>query len=245
MTSPAGPREPHKTRWRWVALGAAIALAGLAAVLLSGSGLLPGSGLLSGSGFLSGNDSRSGNSTARLAASSGRPAVTTVTSPPVTSRTEAPGGPAAIAAAAAAAPPHLSPRLASALTQWNSSRAGTAMAALSGEVGAVTQDAGLQFYSPMRLACVQVAATVTDARADSPIPDAAFQRQYAAALSAFAKAAADCQSGISAHPYGDEDIETRQNQRILHRSGAEFAGGNQDLYRATAEIRQLILSHHP
>ena len=82
------------------------------------------------------------------------------------------------------------------------------------------------------------------AKASPPIPNVALQRHYRKALARFAKAAADCEAGISAHPYGDENIETHQNQHILHRAIAEFATGARELYRATARLRELILSHH-
>ncbi len=90
---------------------------------------------------------------------------------------------------------------------------------------------------------MKVVGAVAVAKASAAIPSAALQLRYGRALARFARAAADCEAGISAHPYGDEAIETHQNQHVLHRAMSEFATGAKELFRATARLRELILSH--
>jgi hypothetical protein len=205
--------------WRWIAAAAAITLAGLTV------------------GNLPGNAEGLPAAPAPLAAR--RPAG--AVSPASAIRPPAPDGPAAVAAAAPP-PPDLAPGLASALMQWNAGRGGAAMAVLSSAVGSATQAAGLQFYAALRQACGQVATAVADAKNGPPIPDPALQRQYAKGLVLFTEAAAGCESGVSVRPDGDEDLQTQQNRRVLHLSGAEFARGGTALYEATAAIRELVLS---
>jgi hypothetical protein len=203
--------------WRWMAICAALTLATLAVAYLAGSrGWLP--------------------------AASGARRSAAVPRQPAGARTMAPSGAGKLIARAAPPPPPLSPRLARALTRWDSARGGAAMASLTSAVASATQQAGLAQYAGMRQACGQVAAAVTAAKGSAPIPDARQQRRYAGALRSFARAAADCESAISVRPDGDEDLQTRQNQPLLHRSLAEFASGGADLYGATAKIRALILS---
>jgi hypothetical protein len=212
--------------WRWIAGGAALTLAILAVAYLPGHGhWLPAAA----------------GATAAGGPAAGRPGGRAAPAPTVTTVTTPPGGPAAVAAAAAPAPAVPRP-LARALGRWNSGRGGPALAALSSAVGGATQDGGLQQYAAMRQACAQVTTAAAAAKSGPPIPSAALQRWYASALAAFAAAAADCESGITVRPDGDEYQQTHQNQRLLHRAGAEFAAGGTDLYRATATVQELILS---
>jgi hypothetical protein len=163
-----------------------------------------------------------------------RPAATVQTTPPSTA--------GKFIARAAPPRPSMSRKLASALIQWNSARGGSVLASLTGAVAGATQEAGLAQYADMKLACEQVAAAVTAAKASAPIPDAPWQLRYASALSSFADGASECESAISVRRDGDEYLETRQNQGLLRKSLAEFATGSADLNRATARIRALMLS---
>jgi hypothetical protein len=204
-------------RWRRLAIGTSLTMAILAVVYLAGSrGWLP------------------------AASGAGRPAA--VARPPAGAQTTSPSGAGKLIARAAPPRPAMSQRLASALMQWNSARGGSVLASLTGAVASATQEAGLAQYADMRLACRQVATAVTAAKAGPPIPDAPQQGRYTAALGSFAQAASDCESAITVDPDGDEYLETRQNQRLLHRSLAEFAAGGADLDGATARIRALVLS---
>jgi hypothetical protein len=162
----------------------------------------------------------------------------TGTSHPAASRAHpaAAAAPAAPARAAALAPP-LSPQAKGRVAGWKASRGGTALAHVSGQLGVASMAGGVGHFAAMRLACVQLAAAVTAARAQPPIPDAALQKWYRAALSELAKAAAHCQAAISFKPNGDEDIATDHNATLLNLARSEFAAGAKDLYRATASIR--------
>ena len=128
------------------------------------------------------------------------------------------------------------PKLAAALKSWDAGRRGAALAAVSADIANATQAGGLKLYAPMRLACVSLGTAVTDARAEPPMPDAAMQKLYATGLGTLAAAAADCRAGISAHLYGDEDIQTHENQAVLHRSASELAVGTRELDLATVKI---------
>jgi hypothetical protein len=208
------------SHWRWITGGAVLALAILTVAYLPGHG-----------DWL---QAASGATAASRPAGGGRgPAGTALTKPP--------HGPAAVAAAAP--PPPAVPRpLARALGRWNSGRGGPALATLSSAAGSAVQDGGLRQYAAMRQACVQVTAAVAGAKGAPPIPSAGLQRRYASALAGFAKAAADCESGISVRPDGAEYLQTRQNQSLLSRALTEFATGGTALYRATATIQELVLS---
>ena len=50
--------------------------------------------------------------------------------------------------------------------------------------------------------CNALAGAVQTAEADSPIPDTAMQKMYAASLNAFKQGAADCAAGITQHAEG-------------------------------------------
>jgi hypothetical protein len=230
----AAPRAPARLRshGRWAALAASVALAGLAAACLPGSG--------------HGTGARPGARPpgAAAAAAAGRAALAghaALAGQAAAAGTAAPGiSPAGAGGVPSGAP--LPPRLARALTRWHNGSGGAALAAVSGRAGDATQAAGLRAYATMRQACGQVTAAVAAARAGQPIPDGVLQRRYSSALASFATAAAHCQAAISAHPRGDEGIETRQDRPALRRSMAEFAAGARELYRATARILALALS---
>ncbi len=148
------------------------------------------------------------------------------------------------AAPAGLAPvPAMPPRLAHALTGWNAGHGGSALAGLTTAVGDATQSAGARFYAAMRQACAQVTAAVAAARPAPPIPDAALQRRYSAALGLFGRAAANCRAGISVRPDGDEDLSTHEIRPVLARSMAQFKAGGIELYRATTSIEALARSH--
>jgi hypothetical protein len=204
-------------RWRWMTICAALTIAILAAVYLAG-----------GHGWLP------------AALGARRPAA--ASRPPAGAQTTAPSTAGKLIARAAPPRPSMSRRLASALLPWNSARGGSVLASLTGAGAGATQEAGLAQYADMRLACEQVATVVTAAKASAPIPDVPQQDRYAGALRSFAEAASDCESAISVRRDGDEYLETRQNERLLHRSLAEFAAGGADLNGATARIRALVLS---
>lgn len=122
---------------------------------------------------------------------------------------------------------------------WYAARGGTALAAVSGQVGAVTQAGSLRQYNEMKAACSALASDVSTAQADPPIPNAAMETLYAKALTTLATGAADCGKAISVQPDGDEQVVTQENPALLHQSSAEFQAGATYLFRATAEIEAL------
>lgn len=206
----------------WIALSAAIALAGLAAVYIPSGG----------NTFLA---SQGAHLTAP--ASSASPAGPRAPNPDATKAV--PAGIPTSAAVGVAAPRPLPRKLTAVLARWDAGSGGAKLAALSGQLGDTTQASGLKLYATMRLACLKFGAAVTAARSAPAIPDAAMQRWYARALTTFAKAVADCRAGLSAHPYGDEDIQIREHPKVLDRSVSELAAGAKELYLATAKIKAM------
>ncbi|HEY5361451.1 MAG TPA: hypothetical protein VIJ82_27825 [Streptosporangiaceae bacterium] len=95
-------------------------------------------------------------------------------------------------------------------------------ALLTARVEAVDLARGL----PARgLACAKLGAAVTAARADPPIPDAAAQPWLAKALDEFAKSAADCRAGASAH-----------SSALLGRAAAATRAGVGDIRQFDAAV---------
>jgi hypothetical protein len=122
---------------------------------------------------------------------------------------------------------------------WDAGRGGAALAAVSTQVGDVTQASGLREYVAMRAACSRLATSVATAQASPPIPDAAMQTAYATALTKLARGARECRAAISQQPDGDEYIVTTENPAKLRASAAALASGSHDLFRATGEIVAL------
>jgi hypothetical protein len=134
------------------------------------------------------------------------------------------------------------PRLTAALTKWDTGRGGTALAAVSGDLGDAMQAYGVRLFSPMLQACSSLATAVTAARVGPPIPDTALQVSYAQALAKLATAAADCRAGISQSPTEDQGLQTRENPATIRQAESELAAGTEGLYQATVDIN-AVRSH--
>jgi len=152
------------------------------------------------------------------------------------------GSHAPSASPAAAGPaPRAAPNVTIPVVKWNAGPGGAALAVVSGQLGKATQAAGLRLFAVMKQACSKLAAAVSAAKAEPPIPDAARQGEYARALASLAQAAAYCEAGISTRPDGDEAIDTEQNGKLLGQSASAFTAGARELYLATAGIRVVSL----
>jgi hypothetical protein len=218
-TRAAGLLRRH---WIWVALTAAVALAGFAAVNIPGSGnAFPAAAGAHVSAPPAAGSPRGG--------ASPNPDATE----PIPAAVPSPAG------VAAASSSHLPRRLAASLARWKAGRGGATLAVLTLQVSTATQAAGLKLYAMMKMACTKVGSAVTAARAGPPIPDAAMQGRYAKALATLIKAAADCRAGISVRPDGDETLQVREHPKALSASRSEFGTGAADLFLATAKIRAL------
>jgi hypothetical protein len=124
---------------------------------------------------------------------------------------------------------------------WKSGSGGTALSAVTSHAGAVAQARGLKEYVEMKQECSELASSVSEAQAGTPIPDAAMQAEYQKALSELGKAAAGCQAAISEQPDGEEYVATTENSADLSAVASELAAGSQDLYVATGQISDLGL----
>jgi hypothetical protein len=122
---------------------------------------------------------------------------------------------------------------------WKGGTGGTALADVTSQAGDVAQASGQKQYVEMKKACSELAASVSSAQTDPPIPDAAMQKQYQKALSELAQAAASCQAAITEQPEGEEYVATTQNSADLTAAAAALASGSTDLYQATGQISDL------
>ena len=134
---------------------------------------------------------------------------------------------------------HVPAKLAAALRTWNSGPGGRALSQISTEVGIALQAGGLRTYVTMKSACANLEMSVSAAGTSSPIPDAAMQSQYQAALSVLAKAAADCRSAISAQPEG-ESMSTKEDPAVLHLAQSELSSGIKSVAAITVVINAAV-----
>ena len=161
---------------------------------------------------------------------------------PATSPSHAPAAPATTPAVTSHGLAKTVVRLPSGLKgqvrRWKAGPGGAALSAVTQQLDAAAQSAGLRMYHQMKLACVSLDASIQAARAAPPIPDVPMQARYGKALAELSGAAADCQQAISEKP-GDEITAIHENETLLNRSRSEFAAGSKTLYEATAAIGAL------
>jgi hypothetical protein len=81
-------------------------------------------------------------------------------------------------------------------------------------------DAAGNSYAALGRACAREAAAVSSAQAGPPVPDAPAQASFADALAEYAKSAADCRAGASAHSVA-----------LLNRAAAATRAGTADVLR--------------
>jgi hypothetical protein len=131
-------------------------------------------------------------------------------------------------------------RVAAALRKWNAGHGGGTLDAVTNDLGSALQAGGLKLYSPMSSACISLATAVSTAKAGPPIPNAASENSYVAALTALAKAAADCRAAISEKANGDESVLTEENPNLLQQARLELGAGSSGLYLVTEEIAAAV-----
>jgi hypothetical protein len=132
------------------------------------------------------------------------------------------------------------PRLKHRIERWAKGPGGAALAAVTAQLGDSMQAANLKLYPQMRQSCVSLSASVAAARAAPPIPAAAMQRLYARTLTGIDRSAAECRRAVTIKP-GDETTKTELNHPLLGRTRDGFAAMSARLYRATAEIRSMLI----
>jgi hypothetical protein len=148
------------------------------------------------------------------------------------------GGAKGTALAAATVPKPLQPTSKSQVARWNKGRGGTALAAVTVAADDAMMSRGTGAYPAMLLACHSLTAAVRQADAAPPIPDAAMEGEYAAALSAFKQGAASCLAGITQHVDGPEDTLTYVNKTVIGKASSALSTGLKDLYVATEALRK-------
>jgi hypothetical protein len=219
------PPGPLRRRWLWIALSAAVGLAGLAAVNISGHGSfrsLAGAHPATAASVPSQGSGPSQGSRPNPDAT--KPIPVAIPSPDPVRTSPA---------------PRLPRKLAASLARWDAGPGGAALTAVTNGLGDATQAEGLRLFGVMKDACSKLTTAVTSAKTGPPMPGAGLQGRYARALVTLAAAAADCQAAISAAPSGDEGVDIHRDPRLFHRSVAELASGGRQLYRATAKVAAL------
>jgi hypothetical protein len=149
-----------------------------------------------------------------------------------------PGAPSSTKDAATAVPKPLQPANKSQVASWNKGSGGTALSAVTAAAGDAMMSRAASAYPEMLLSCRSLAAAVQRADAAPPIPDAAMEGEYALALSAFKRGAADCLAGITQHIEGPEDTLTNVNDALISQASAALGTGLKDLYTATEVLRK-------
>jgi hypothetical protein len=124
--------------------------------------------------------------------------------------------------------------------RWKVGPGGAALSAVTQQMDAAAQSAGLRVYVQMKLACIGLDASIRRAQAAPPIPDAAMQHLYGRALARLYRAAGYCQQAISEKQEDVEDMAIHVDETLLNRSRSEFAVAFEKLYDATAAIAALV-----
>ena len=132
-------------------------------------------------------------------------------------------------------PSPLQPTAPAQVAAWNAGPGGAALASVSQQLGDALMAHGVGQFVEMKMACVKLAAAVTAAQANPPIPDATMQQGYQEALGIFTTATADCQGAISYKQNGDENVQATVNT-TLNQATSALTTGAKDLYSATYAI---------
>jgi hypothetical protein len=125
------------------------------------------------------------------------------------------------------------------VTAWGTGRGGSALQAVSDQVGVTLQATGLGKYATARRACVRLVTGVATARTAPPIPDVPMQHLYEKALTEIGRGAAGCRAAIAQHANGTAYFKVQHDVANLRQSTSVLSAGADDLYRATGELKAL------
>jgi hypothetical protein len=146
---------------------------------------------------------------------------------PATTDAATTGEPSPSAAAATTDPPATADPGA-AVSTWYSDGGETDMTAIATDLNSVSTDASASDVISMAADCATMRDDVQTAQDDPAIPDGQTQRHWADALSHFARAAKECESGAT-------NMDTAQ----LLQSAGEITSGSAELGQATKRVQQL------
>jgi hypothetical protein len=121
---------------------------------------------------------------------------------------------------------------------WDAGQGGKALSAITAQSGSVLMAHSAGQYSEMLQSCQALASAVQAARTAPVIPDSAMQAKYAASLTAFGTAGAECTAAITQSTEGVEDTVTNVDQAKISQSISELNVGIADLYAATEVLRK-------
>lgn len=114
------------------------------------------------------------------------------------------------------------------IQEWSSGGGKTRMAEFSADIDELNTAASAEDSNGVHKACVALQSTVKSAQAYQPMPDAQAQASWAAALSAYARAAADCIAGTN-----------QLDATLINQSNNELGTGNDSLQQVAARIGQI------
>jgi hypothetical protein len=224
----------HKTPWLGIALSL-VALAGVSAALIA---------VAVGSGSHQATSARTSAATGGTSAAPSSIKASPVNQAPNSSSSSAEGKfPSAAQVAESGGALSLPANMQSRVISWQSGPGGTRLAAVTRLFGDALQAGGIRQYVDMRIACTQLAHSVSTAEAGPQIPVAAMQTVYGQALAELAKGAGDCQAAIFVRSDG-EDQQAVVMATLFGQSKSELAAGARDIFRSTAEIEIASRQQH-
>lgn len=158
-------------------------------------------------------------------------AATSATPPP-------PGAPPAVRDAPTEVPTALRPSDPALVETWNSGLGGQALAAVTADSSNALMANAVGQYANMLWYCQALSVAAGNSGSAAPIPDAAMQAKYAAALSLLKLAAGNCTAGIRVVPDGVEDTVTEVNHADVNLAATELSSAMSLLYIGTEVLRR-------
>jgi hypothetical protein len=128
--------------------------------------------------------------------------------------------------AAVAATPN--PTLVAVVAAWVAKGGETQLTTLGTDFGALVKAANAADMPRMGASCDQLRKDVESAQAYAPIPDASAQREWAAALAAYARGATDCVDGAGA-----------SNVELITQAANEIMAGSAHLDKVTVRLNDI------
>lgn len=121
------------------------------------------------------------------------------------------------------------PKLVAAIADWFTKGGDKRVTALQKDFEAIATAAGATDVAAVKAGCTTLKTDVDKAQAYAPLPDAAAQKSWAAALDLYEKAAVDCVAGAD-----------KQDATLLLKANDEMIKGSEELTKATQRIEDIL-----
>ncbi|NUT36462.1 MAG: hypothetical protein HOV79_25695 [Hamadaea sp.] len=139
------------------------------------------------------------------------------------------GRPGVIAPTPSPAHSPADPKLVAAIGDWFTKGGDKRVAALQKDFETIATAAGATDVTAVKTGCTTLKTDVDKAQAYAPLPDAAAQKSWAAALDLYEKAALDCVAGAE-----------KQDPTLLLKANDEMIQGSEQLTKATQRIEDIL-----